>query len=238
MYTIMISGGLGAFALYLAAEPAASLLFGSTAYLYELQLFSITILLGALIDVGLSFIRARQKPVLFVSIGVVTLVLQVSLNILFVVVMDLHVSGVVYSMLLSSSLIATVLASVAVFYVNSGDRCFLRIFGGLAEVGLYALAWRISSILLTLFETFQMSWFADQFEVVKKANAQEIYNQIFRVLAAALFLVGADIALFAGDFFRIMTSPVYLFYKVPDWSESEKELMLASLKKVAGTFRR
>jgi len=238
MVTIMVSGSLGSLVVYLAAAPVSMLLFGSTDYLYEVQLFSVVILFGAVIDVCLSYLRARQMPVLFVSIGVVTLVLQVSLNVLFVVFMDLHVKGVVYSVLISNSLIATglavyvlsqvglsysrsiasriikfiaplMLASVAVFYVGSGDRFFLRFYGGLVEVGLYALAWRVSSIVMTTFETFQESWFADQFEVVKRKDASEIYNQIFHLLSAIMLLAGAGVALFANDFFHIMTAPAF-----------------------------
>lgn len=32
--------------------------------------------------------------------------------------------------------------------------------------------------------------------------------------------------------------PIYLFYRVPEWLESEKELERSSLKKVSGSFRR
>ncbi|MDH5387414.1 MAG: oligosaccharide flippase family protein [Gammaproteobacteria bacterium] len=243
MHTIIATSSIGSLALYFAAEPAARILFGNSDYLYEVQLFSITIMLGAVADVGMSYIRARQLPVLFVVVGAVTLILQVTLNVIFVVILDMHVRGVVYSVLISGVVVASVLAlyvfgqtglrysitiagtlvrfiiplifaSVAAFYVNFGDRYFLRIFGGLAEVGIYALAWRISSVLSTVFEAFNMSWSADQFEVVKKRNAQETFNQIFRVLAAALFLSGTGIALFASDFFRIMTAPE--FYAASD----------------------
>jgi O-antigen/teichoic acid export membrane protein len=238
MYIIIATGSIGSLSLYIFAEPVAKLLFGDVRYLYELQLFSITIVLAAIADVGLSYIRARQLPVFFVTIGAIMLVLQVVLNVVFVVVLDMHVRGVVYSVLISSALLASglmtylficvgmrysvtiaiklikfilplIIAAIAAFYVNVGDRYFLRVFGGLAEVGIYALAWRISSILTAIFEAFQMSWAADQFEVVKKTNAREIYNQIFRVLAASLLITGTGIALFASDFFRIMTAPEF-----------------------------
>ena len=54
-----------------------------------------------------------------------------------------------------------------------------------------------------------MSWNADRYEIVKHDNAREIFGQEFRFLSAVLVLAGAGLALFSGDFFRIMTDPQF-----------------------------
>jgi O-antigen/teichoic acid export membrane protein len=238
LISIIASSSLGAAALYLAAEPLSLLIFGSIEYVYELQIFAFTLITNAVLAVGQTYIRARQMPILFVSIGAATLALQVTLNIIFVVMLEMHVTGVVYSSLLSGIIVSAgytlymiggvgihystavalrliaflsplILASIAAFYVAYADKYFLRAFGSLAAVGLYALAARISSILETLYHSFNMSWSADRFEIFKHENARAIYSQVFRFLSAALILIGAGLALFANDFFRVMTAPEF-----------------------------
>lgn len=238
LITVVLSSMCGAMLMVLAAEPVTRFIFGNTDYIYEFQLFAFTLVTNAISAVGLSYLRARQMPVLFVSIGVVTLVLQVTLNILFVVMLEMHVTGVVYSALASGLLISIgltaymlwhvglkysrelawrlvnyvaplMLASIGAFYVAYADKYFIRLFGTLSDVGLYALAARVSSILATVFEAFNMSWGADRFEVVKKDDAARTFEQVFRFMSAGILLAGAGLALFASDFFRVMTNPAF-----------------------------
>jgi len=238
LLTILATSSLGAGALYLAAGPLTVLIFGNADYLYEFQMVAFTLITNAVSAVGLAYMRARQMPRVYVSIGAVTLVLQVTLNVIFVVMLEMHVRGVILSALISGAIVAAgfvlyvmmvsgfhyslavarrlygfiaplILASVAAFYVAYADKYFLRVFGSLAEVGLYALAARISSILDTLYNAFNMSWNADRYEIVKHENASEVFGLVFRFMTALLVLVGVGLAIFAGDFFRIMTDPQY-----------------------------
>ena len=237
-FTVLMTSFAGSLFLYFASEGLSQLIFGNLQYIYEFQLFAFTLIANAISAVGLSYIRARRMPILFVSIGVATLLLQVIMNIIFVVVLEMHVTGVVLSALISGAIVAVslsvyillnvgigysravavkvisfvaplILASIGAFYVSYADKYFLRLFGSLTEVGLYALAARVSSILGTINLSFNMSWMADRFEVVKKENARQIYQQVFRFMSAILVLTGVGLAIFANDFFRIMTDPAF-----------------------------
>jgi O-antigen/teichoic acid export membrane protein len=121
--------------------------------------------------------------------------------------------GVHFSRRLAAELLGFVapliLAGFGATYVAFADRYFLRVFGGLHDVGLYALAARLGSVLGTAFEAFNSSWVADRFEIVKQDNAREVYGQFFRFLGAILLLAGAGLAIFAGDFFHIITDPEF-----------------------------
>lgn len=236
LFTVVVTSFVGASALYFSAESLTRIIFGNTEYVYEFKLFAFTLVTNAIAAVGLSYLRARQKPILFVTISLASLVVQVSLNIVFVVMLEMHVTGVVYSALISGALLATglsvyllvnvgvgysvtlaitlirfvaplVLASIGAFYVAYADKYFIRLFGSLTDVGLYALAARVSSVLAAVFEAFNMSWGADRYEIVKKENAREVFEQVFRFMSAVLFIIGAGLALFANDFFRVMTNP-------------------------------
>lgn len=238
LFTACIASTTGAMILYLASAPISELIFGSDQYLYEFQLFAFTLIPNALSAVGLSYIRARRKPVLFVIVGVLTLTLQVTFNVIFVVILEMHVRGVVYGALLSGAIIASalsiyvllysginfskqiavrifnyisplILASLGAFYVAYADKYFIRIFSSLTDVGLYALAARIGSVLTTVTQAFNMSWNADRFEIVKKDNAKELFAKVFKYLNIAIVLVAAGLSIFAKDFFWIMTDPAF-----------------------------
>ena len=53
--------------------------------------------------------RAQQKPWLFVGFSLMKLVLQLSLNIYFVVIMQLRVEGVIYSALISGGVMSAIM---------------------------------------------------------------------------------------------------------------------------------
>ena len=236
LITVAFSSILGASIMYLLADDITYFIFGNSDYVFEFRLFVFTLVTNAIGAVGMSYLRARQMPVFFVAVSIAMLMIQVTLNIVFVVMLEMHVTGVVYAALLSGIIVGLgltvfivanvgvhyskevmqqlvgyvaplILASIGAFYVAYADKYFIRLFGSLTDVGLYALAARLSSILGTVFEAFNMSWGADRFEVVKKENAQQNFEQIFRFMSAGIFLSGAGLALFASDFFRIMTHP-------------------------------
>jgi O-antigen/teichoic acid export membrane protein len=235
LFTVIGTSSIGAAILFFAAEPLANVVFGTNEYIFELQLFAFTLVTNAIVAVGLSYLRARQAPILFVAINITSLLIQVCMNIVFVVVFEMHVTGVVYSALISGAVIATgmtwyvlakvgfhysiatsiklikfvaplIVASLGAFYVAYADKYFLRLFSSLGEVGLYSLAARMSFLLVAVYESFNMSWTADRFEVVKSGNAKETFDQVFRFISAIVLIIGAGIALFSNDFFRVMTS--------------------------------
>lgn len=238
LFTVMAGSLIGVVLLYSVSAPLSYLIFGSYEFVSELQLFSFTILLNAIMTTCLTYLRACRKPILFVSMSVIYLALQVIFNIVFVVIMELHVMGVIYSALCSGAFMALFLlaytltrvgfhysrevakrvimftlplmvAAIGSFCVVYMDKYFLRVFAGLTEVGLYTLALRLSSIVTLVYEAFNMSWGAEQFEIVKRDNSREIFEQIFRYLAAAMFIVGAGVALFSQDILWLMAAPSF-----------------------------
>jgi O-antigen/teichoic acid export membrane protein len=238
LFTAFISSVIGAVILFFSSSYLSTILFGNSEYEYEFQLFAFTLITNAVSSVGLSYIRARRKPVFFVCVSITTLALQVALNVYFIVLLNMHVEGVVLSSLISGSIVAIflaihvlwgtgfcyskkmamklvhyvsplILASLGTFFVAYADKYFIRLYSNLTEVGLYALAAKVSSILGTINLSFNMAWMADRFEIVKKDNALEIYGQVFRFFSAILIISGVGLSIFSNDLLRIMTDPEF-----------------------------
>lgn len=238
MILVILTGSLGVGVLLLFSEQLTHFIFGGGDYTTEFQLFAVTLLFRAISTAGFTYLRALQEPVKFVSISVLNLMMQVALNVYFVVYLELHVTGVVYSVLISGGIVAfgflyytirrtgvglslsiakelmdfvfpLILASIGAFYASYSDKYLLRVFSGLTEVGLYSLAARTVSVMGSVFEAFNMSWAADQYEVVKREDAKKVFGQIFRLLSFAMILSGTFIAIFVDDLFHVMTSPEF-----------------------------
>lgn len=176
----VLTFGAGILALILLAGPISYLTFGTTDLKEFVQLFAIIIFLQALSEVPMVFVRARQKPWLFVGFNILRLLLQVGFNIYFVVVQDQGIEGVIYGSLLSSLCFSSImliyalrisgferpdyslgkrligfslplmLADIGAFYLTFGDRYFLRVYSSLSEIGIYALAYKFGFVLATM----------------------------------------------------------------------------------------
>ncbi|MFW8600778.1 oligosaccharide flippase family protein [Desulfobacterota bacterium M19] len=162
------------------AKPISTMVFGNTEQIRNLLLFALTMLMQGFIGIPMTYIRARQRPWLFVVFSTIKLTLQLGLNILFVVYLRLHVEGVIYSAIISALLMGCMLGfytlkecgirfsrqkarrlisfslpmmatGIIAFYITFGDRYFLRFYsGGLNEVGVYSLGYKFGFMLMFL----------------------------------------------------------------------------------------
>ena len=235
-----VMSGLGALAVIILSGPLATAVFSDVGYRDFISLFAITLFLGPLIEIPLVHIRARQKPWLFLFFSLTKLALQLSLNIYFVVVLEMHVEGVIYSAVISGVIMAVVLtgyslsktgfrtttaitkslfsfslplkiAALGSFYMTFGDRYILNIYTDLTQVGIYSLGYKFGFILLMLtWDPFQKMWDSEKYEIYKKDNARYLYQKVFIYTSSILILTGLCISLFTKDLLRIMADPSFI----------------------------
>ena len=143
-----------------------------------------TFLLQELTIIPMVLMQVQQRPVLFSISSIARLVLQLSLNIFFVVVLEAGVWGILVSGLITAVASGAVLAgwmlrqtgmpldrdmardlirfglpvqvaNIGTFVLTFGDRYFLKPAHGLAAVGLYGLSYQFAFVLGgTVFEPF------------------------------------------------------------------------------------
>jgi O-antigen/teichoic acid export membrane protein len=159
--------------------------------------------------VCMSFLRARQRSTLVVSAGLVSLFLSLLFNIYFIAIRHSGVVGVLYSSLISSTVVTIPLAiqtirhvklsfsysklkgivtfgapliitSAAAFTVNFSDRFFLRHFSTLSTVGIYALGYKFGFMLsLLVVQPFDMIWQARIYDIAKRDTSGEMFARLF-----------------------------------------------------------
>ena len=216
-------------------ENASQILFGTAEYSHLVSLFAVLILTHALENYAMVFIRIQKKPWLFVGASTTKLVLQLSLNIYFVVILQMGVFGVAISTMTSSILFTGVMTAYTVWhtklayqkeiaitlirfswplwvggiaglYIGSANRYFIRIFGSLDDVGLFELAAKFGSVILVLVWTpFAQYWQTERFSIYKQSNPIPIYQGVFKTISTLLVLAALGISLFSAPVIEIMS---------------------------------
>lgn len=191
---------VGVIAIWLGKGPLASILFGSYDYSIYIGIYALLLFTNGIETYGLMYLRILERPVAFITVSLVKLFFQLSLNIYFIVFLDYGVMGVILSGVISSSLFCLLflfliygrcglkfdksllkqliifswpiwLAGGAAIYIQSSNRFFIRIFSSLNDVGLFELATRFAMILpLLIWQPFGNWWQTQKFRIVKEST--------------------------------------------------------------------
>lgn len=239
-YLFVLATGLCAFAAgSLLVHDATLLLFGpGVPDSYLLLMFGFFIL-GYINAVPVAYLRAKEKSRLLVTLDVGGTFLILALNIYFVAVLKLAISGVLLSQfiitLLSLPLLALwiwrqvgihinwgllrklvsfgaplVLSNLAMFTLNFSDRFFLQRFRSLEVVGIYSMGYKFGYIIsLLLIQPFNMMWMARMYLIYRRSDHQKIFSQIFVLYSSVVIFAALAFALFSPELFAIMVDARY-----------------------------
>lgn len=182
------------------SELIASLVFDSIEYSTHIKLYCIVLVTSALEGYGLTYFRIQEKPILFVMNSIAKLIVQLSLNIYFVVYLELGVIGVVYSAVMSSVVFGLFavfyiiycnglwfnkaliirfisfswplwLAGLSGLYVGSSSQAYIKFFSDLSNVGLFELASKFSAMLgILIWAPFSQWWQTERFKIYQSED--------------------------------------------------------------------
>ena len=217
-------------------EPLSFMLFGDDSYTKVFGVFALSYLASAGDAYGLIYLRLREMPVQFVWLSLFRLALQLSLNITFIVYLELGVLGVAYSSLISSWVLSLILtgytltnvglafdrvmgkklllfswplwlSGLANLYVHSSGIYYIRIFDALDGAGLYSLAERFASLMLVLLvNPFLQFWQGERFNVYHRGDGERMFPIVFQFMMIALTLMALGISLFSVPVVNILVT--------------------------------
>lgn len=192
---------IGAVFFWWQAPWVAELLLDGADKAELIRIAASTFLIADFTLLPMLLLQAQKRPGLYSTASVSRLVVQLSLNILFVVVLGAGVRGILLSSLITSALSGAVLGfwmlrqtgfrmgrevaralirfglpykatNVGTFIVTFGDRFFLKAYQGLASVGLYGLAYQFGFVLIQLtVSPFNKAWVPQRFQLVEESRA-------------------------------------------------------------------
>ena len=230
---------VGFFILFATSGLLSTAIFGGVEQQNLLVLFSLSLLFAPIVEIPMTYIRAQQRPWLFISFSIVKLTLQLSLNIYWVVTLGLGVKGVILSAVVSSGVMAVllgvyclhntglrfsfsrakdlitfsypmILASIIGFYVTFGDRYFLNLFGTLTDVGIYALGYKFGFLLTFIgIGPFLSIWDSERYHVLNEPNARCTFQKVFVLFTMFILLIAVGISIFSRNILMVMANPEF-----------------------------
>jgi len=225
--------------LHALSGTISRLVFGTAGNARFFNLVFLSLAFSILNGVLLSYVRAKQQAVLFVSLSVLQLALGLGLNVYLIAGRRLGVLGALYSGVLTQAVIAAVLlslimhevgfgisgrklkgmlrfgaplipAGMGMFVLNFADRFFLRKYSSLAVVGTYALGYKVGMSLNALLLTpFYLFWSAHMYEVAQKENAKALFARVCEYLTFALLAGALGLSLLGPDAVSVLAPPGY-----------------------------
>ncbi len=216
--------------------PLSVWLFDTEEYGYYFRIGFAILLIGALLDIGMVYLRLIKKPTIFISITLSRLVILISLNILFIVHFGLGVLGILYSSLIVKSVYGLVMISyilratgvrfsprlsremlkyslpmipskLANTFVKQSDKYFVLHFLGTADMGIYSLALKLGNAVHNLLTIpFNLAYIPRRFEIMKQPDATNVYSRIFTYYVFFIGYVGLCISLLLPEILDIMVT--------------------------------
>ena len=220
----------------IARRAGSEILFGDAKYSLALGLFAVNLLSQPIEQTGMSFIRLQGRSRLFLVFSLVKLLVQLGMNLLFVVYWREGVLGVVNSGIIASALMGVAVtiyvavhekptfdwpltrrmlqfcwplwfSGLAGLYIGSSGSIYLRVFNSLGDVGRLQLAMKLASTVgLLLWAPFSQHWEPMSFRYYREPQGERKFQVAFIAIGALMVLVGCGISVFAEPAIRIMAA--------------------------------
>lgn len=232
-------GALGVLPVVLVAEPLARWVFQDATMAPGLVLVLASVVLELASQVCLSYLRARERSLLFVGVAIGKLLLQVAVNAILVVGYGAGVTGVLLGNLAAVAAGFLVLAILVarecglrfewaklmpvlkyclpllgstVVGVAAGnvDRLLVNSFLDLRALGLFALATKFAKLISDLIgEPFGQAYGAFRYTIMGKDDAALLQARIMRYLLLGTAFAALGLLYFTGPLLRLIATPDY-----------------------------
>lgn len=232
----IIGSSLGVLAFFFSAPLISEHGFENPGLTPVVALYSTMILTTAVESYVLILIRLKNHPALFFLMSVCKLVVQLSLNIYTVVILEMSVVGVMYSAVLSSILFAGIsllytvrncslafdaslvkplfvftwplwLAGGGNVYVGISTNYFIKEFTSLAEVGIYFLGAKFC-IMMSMFvwRPFSEWWQTERFKIIKDETQHFRFRLIYAVISYVLCFAAVGLSTGGAAVLKVMVN--------------------------------
>ena len=227
--------GFGALLLMPWRAQISRLVFGSPAEVVGLTVVLLTMVLELSTQIGLAYLRARERSVMFLAAVMTRLLVQVAINTWLVVAVGAGVDGVLVgncAAVAAGWALVTgltvqecglgfeyakarpvlryaypfLLSTIVALVAANIDRIFIRRLLSFEALGLFALASKFARLLEELVGLpFSRAYGAFRFSVMNQPDADLIQARASRLLFAGSLFAGLGIVLFAGDLLAVLS---------------------------------
>ena len=238
MNFLLLSGLAGLTVFFLLARHVSILLFRTADYVTEIRIIVATVLFRNMAVIPLSKLRIDGKTLNYSLLSLLRFTAQLGFNILFIVKLGFGIKGILLAELIATAAFVPVYtgilknqyvfrmhlaelkeilhfgvplipSAVSMFLLNMSSQYFLQHYSGLADVALYALAYRFSMIIALMVSAFQFTWASQLFEIAREENARHIFSRNFTRFYGVITLACIAMNFAARPLIRLMATPEY-----------------------------
>ena len=214
-FTALITSAL----IYIFAEHIAVLIFNSTDYGFFVQIASGILFVDTLCNLPYLILRAEERSILYSGLRIGRFMVELLLNILFIVYLNMGVKGILFANLIAAVINLVVLVpfqikylrgmfsldvikdllrfgipmipnGIAYLVVEMSDRYLMLYLLTKETVGLYSANHKFGTLMLLVVSAFRTAWQPFFLRISKDANAKQVYSRVMSYFTAlAAFVV-------------------------------------------------
>lgn len=221
----------------LLSNKLSFLIFGKDYSLF-LILTGISLAVQSIYSFFTDLIRFEKRPWIFTWVSATNLLVNIGLNIYFILILKKGVWGAIMASVISYSHMAAftityvikrygahfsfawakkILAygspligtAFAVWILTTTDRYFLAHYRTVADIGIYAVGGKLASFLGLVSGALQMAWSPYAMDIQYEPNAKKIYAKVFFIYFVVNILAVFFISMFSIDILKVFTQPAY-----------------------------
>jgi len=212
--TIFFNSLLLSVLIYLFASPLSELLLGDSQYFKFIQITAGILFFDGLGNLPYNILRAEEKSITYSALRVGRFLLELILNIVFVVYLRQGITGILYANLIASFLNFLALYpyqykylkgafnreafkelmgfglpmlpnGVAYLITEVSDRFVMRVLLDKDVLGVYSANRKFGSLLLMIVMAFKTAWQPFFMKIANDRNAKEVYSRVLTYFTLA-----------------------------------------------------
>jgi len=193
--------------IYLSAPFLAQIFFGSPDYAFHIKISALIIFLDTFSNLPYLILRVEEKSVSFSTIKIIRFIIELGLNVLFIVYYKMGFIGVLYANVLAAFINVLILLpyqfsylkgkwnleafkslamfgvplipnGIAYLIVEMSDKLLMRHLLGKDLLGLYSANYKFGTIMVILIMAFRTAWQPFFLKIAKKKEAKEVYSRV------------------------------------------------------------
>lgn len=236
---ILLINTLVAFLVNIFSEKISILLLGNASFAGILQIASLVIPWMGLYTFNLNLLRLQRKPIVYISITLPFVLLQISSNILFVLLLHGGMQSIFWANLGCYALFTLIgiyinrsffsfhfdlprfkemfsywrplmPVNISAWFLASADRLILSSISNLAVTGIYSAGLRIASVVGFFVQAFRTANLPFIFEVSRDEDASTVYQKTLSYYLYFSVLIALAISLFAKPLLLLFSGKEYL----------------------------
>lgn len=214
-------------------------LFGAADRAYEVRIMLAATFAESMFQMAALFLQSSLRSVLYMGVFISRAIFSVFLNIWMVYYLRWGLKGVLLATLLHTGIYAVGLClyvlyeaglrfdknklkamlkfglplvpgAVAMFFLNNGDRYFLNIYSSKADIGVYGLAYKLGTLILTIIlYPFGKIWSVTMVDMGKGPEGPKSLGAVgtYLLLVSAFFTLA--LSLLSPYVLHVVTTPAY-----------------------------